>query len=98
MNTREDEKWLGLLQRSTPTFAGEAVPPYGFVTGTLARLRAESCQREEIERIGWRALLASLAALVLAATFSLGMSHSDRGSDFEPGVRGFVQMENLQVS
>jgi ethanolamine utilization cobalamin adenosyltransferase len=98
MNTREDEKWLGLLQRSTPTFAGEAEPPYGFVTNTLTRLRSENRQLEEIERIGWRALLASLAALVLAATVTLGMSHSDQGSDFEPGVRGFVQMENLQVS
>jgi hypothetical protein len=98
MNTREDEKWQGLLLRSAPTFAGEATPPYGFITGTLARLGAEKRQQEEFERIGWRALLASLAALVIAATVTLGISFTDRGGDFEPGVRSLVQMENIQVS
>lgn len=98
MNTNEDKKWQGLLSRSTPTFAGETAPPYGFVTGTLARLRAETRQQEEFERIGWRALLASLAALAIAATVTLSMSYMDRGGDFEPEVRGLVQMENIQVS
>ena len=98
MNTREDEKWQNLLLRSTPTFTGEATPPYGFVTGTLARLRAESRQQEELERIGWRALLASLAALAIAATVTMGLSYADRGTDFDPGVRSLVQMENIQVS
>ena len=98
MNTNEDKKWAGLLLRSAATFAGEAVPPYGFATGTLARLRAETRQMEEIERIGWRALLASLAALVIAATVTLGLSYADRGTDFDPGVRSLVQMENIQVS
>jgi len=82
MNT--DEKWQSLLLRSTPTFIGEAEPPYGFVTGTLARLRVEKGQQEEIERISWRALLASLAALVVAATVTLSVNLSDRGGDFEP--------------
>jgi hypothetical protein len=98
MNTREDEKWQSLLQRSTPTFTGEAEPPYGFVTGTLARLRSQDRQLEEIERIGWRALLASLAVLVIAATVTLEMTPPDRGGDFEPGVKSFVQMENVPVS
>ena len=40
MNT--DEKWRGLLLRSAPTFTGEAEPPYGFVTGALARLRQKA--------------------------------------------------------
>jgi len=98
MNTSENEKWQSLLLRSTPTFAGEATPPYGFLTGTLARLRAENRQQEELERIGWRALLASLAALVVAATVTLSVDFSNRGGDFEPGVRSLVQMENIQVS
>jgi hypothetical protein len=96
MNT--DEKWQSLLLRSTPTFIGEAEPPYGFVTGTLARLRAEKRQQEDIERIGWRALLASLAVLVVAATVTLSMNLSSRGGDFEPGVKSLVQMENIQFS
>ena len=98
MNGNEDQKWHSLLLRSTPTFAGEAAPPYGFVTGTLARLRAENRQQEELERIGWRALLASLAALMIAATVTLSISYTHRGGDFEPGVRSLVQMENIQVS
>jgi anti-sigma-K factor RskA len=96
MNT--DEKWQSLLLRSTPTFTGEAEAPYGFVTATLARLRAEKRQQEDVERIGWRALLASLAALVVAATVTLSVNFSDRGGDFEPGVKSLVQMENIQVS
>ena len=68
MSSSEDEKWRGLLLRSTPTFTGETSPPYGFITGTLARLKAEKRQQDEFERIGWRALLASLAALVVAVS------------------------------
>ena len=98
MNISEDEKWQSLLLRSTPTFTGEATPPYGFITGTLARLRAENRQKEELERIGWRALVASLAALGVAATVTLSVNFTDRGGDFEPGVRSLVQMENIQVS
>jgi hypothetical protein len=98
MNSSEDEKWQSLLLRSTPTFTGEAAPPYGFITGTLARLKAENRQQEEFERIGWRALLASMAALVVVATVAVSVSFSDRGGDFEPGLRNLVQMENIQVS
>lgn len=98
MSSKEDEKWRDLLLRSTPTFAGEATPPYGFVTGALARLRAEKRQQEELERIGWRALLASLAALAVAATVTLSVNTGDQKNDFEPGVRSLVQMENIQLS
>jgi hypothetical protein len=98
MNTREDEKWQSLLLRSNPTFAGEAVPPYGFVTSALAQLRAENRQQEELERIGWRALLASLAALAILATVTVSLNSRDQGGDFDPGVRSFVQMENIQFS
>ncbi len=97
MNSKEDEKWRNLLRRSTSTFAGEKAPPYGFVTGTLARLRAENREQEEFERIGWRALLASLAALAIAATVTLSVSYRDQAGDFDPGVRSLVQMDNVQV-
>lgn len=98
MNMNEDEKWQRLLASSAPAFAGEAEPPYGFVTATLARIRAENQQMAEIERIGWRALLASLAALMVAVVVTVSVASSDRGSEFEPGVRSFVQMENIQLS
>jgi hypothetical protein len=98
MNAREDNKWHGLLLRSASTFAGASTPPYGFVTATVARLRVETRQQEEIERIGWRALLASLAALVIAAAVTFSLNTRDSGGDFDPGVRSLVQMENVQVS
>ncbi len=98
MNSSEDGKWQSLLLRGAPTFTGKVDLPYGFITGMLARLRAEKQQQEEIERIGWRALLASLAALAVAATVTLTVNFRDRSGDFEPGVRSLVQMENIQVS
>ena len=98
MNSKEDEKWQKLLSHSASTFNGETTPPYGFVTASLGRLRAESGQQEELERIGWRALLASLVALVIAAAVTFSVTFGDSSSDFEPGVKGLVQMENIQVS
>jgi len=95
---QEDEKWQGLLLRSAPAFAGEASAPYGFVTGTLAQLRAEKRQQEEMERIGWRALLASMAALAVAAAVTLSVNLTDPSMDFDPGVRSLVQIENVPVS
>ena len=97
-NPHEDEEWQGLLRRSAPAFAGETSPPYGFVTATLAKLRAEKRQQEEIERIGWRALLASMAALAVAAAVTLSVNGTDPSVDFDPGVRSLVQIENVQVS
>ncbi len=98
MNTREDEKWQSLLSHSMPTFAIEATPPYGFMTSTLARLNLERQMQEECERIGWRALLASFAALVVAAAVTLTVNLSDKSGDFEPGIQGSIQMENIPVS
>jgi hypothetical protein len=99
MSTNEPEKiWLNLLAQSAPTFAGETSPPYGFVTNTLAALRAEGRQQLEFERIGWRALLASVAALGVAAVLALTMSLRDQSADFDPGVRGLVQLDNLPYS
>ena len=93
----EDQKWQALLLRSTPTFGGEAEPPYGFITSTLARLRAENQQQAELERIGWRALLASLAALVAAVSITVGLQLQDR-NDLDPGVRSIIEVENVPLS
>ncbi len=98
MNTREDEKWQSLLLRSKPAFAGETELPYGFMTSTLARLKSERQMLEECERIGWRALLASFAALVIAAAVTLTVNFNDPSGDFEPGIRSSIQMENIPVS
>ena len=97
MKTNEDQVWQNLLARSAPTFAGESEPPYGFVTAALAQIRAENRVQMEVERIGWRALLASLAVLAIAATVTLSVQPRD-GGDLEPGVNAIVQMENFQVS
>ena len=97
-NSKEDQNWQNLLLRSTVTFAGETEPPYGMITSTLARLGAEKRQQEDIERIGWRALLAAMAALVVAATVTVSVDFMNRGGDLEPGTRGLVQVENIQVS
>jgi hypothetical protein len=95
MNT--DDKWQKLLACSMPTFAGEAMPPYGFMTATLGRLREQGTQ-EQAERIGWRALLASLAALVVAGAITFTVNTNNHSSEFEPGVRSMVQMENIPLS
>ena len=92
-----DDIWNKLLAQSAPTFAGETEPPYGFVTGALATLRVHQHQQREIERIGWRALLASLAALGMAAIVAVSVDLRD-SSDLEPGVRSLVQVGNLPYS
>lgn len=98
MNKTDNETWQKLLALSEPTFAGEATPPYGFVTSTLAGLRTQQTQVETIERIGWRALLASLAALAVATTLAFTLDGQDQSGDFDPGVKNLVQMENISVS
>jgi hypothetical protein len=99
MNPNEPEKiWKNILAQSASTFAGETDPPYGLVTSTLAALRAEGRQQREFERIGWRALLASLAALSVAAVLTLTVGRHNESSDFDPGVRSLVQVENLPYS
>ncbi len=97
MNKTENQTWHNLLTMSSPTFSGETTLPYGFVTSTMAGLRANQ-QMEQIERIGWRALLASLAALAVAAAVAVTVNLNDRSGDMEPGVNSLVQMENISVS
>jgi hypothetical protein len=98
MNTPQNDKWQQMLAVSSPTFAGEATPPYGLVTSALGRLKAENQQVAEIERIGGRALLASLCALVVAAVLAVSVTPKDQSGDLEPGVKSLVQVENISVS
>jgi hypothetical protein len=99
MNTNDPETtWKNLLAQSATTFEPELAPPYGFVTNTLAALRAEQRQERECERIGLRALWASLAALGVAAAVTLTVNLHQDNSDFDPGVRSLVQVENLPYS
>jgi anti-sigma-K factor RskA len=96
MNTREDQIWKNLLSASASTFAGEASAPYGFITSTLTRMRAAR-QQAEFERVGWRALFASLATLVAVVTLTVGMHMQDR-NDLDPGVSNIIEIQNVSVS
>ncbi|MCE0497700.1 MAG: hypothetical protein LV481_07125 [Methylacidiphilales bacterium] len=99
MNTSQDNKWQALLALSAPTFAGEISPPYGFMTSMLAQLRQERQDEQQLVRLCWRAIFASLAALVVAAGVTVSVhGHFNRGNDFDPGMRGLIQMENIQAS
>ena len=95
-HAQADEKWQALLARSNATFAADAAPPYGFVTSTLARLKAEG-ERDMLERIGLRALFASLAILVAVVGVSIGMQIQDR-MDFDPAVKSLLQADDVPIS
>jgi len=99
MNTPEDNLWSNLVAMSAPAYpaAGE-VPPYGFTTRMLARLRTETRQQELMERIGLRAIFASFAILVVTGMFTLGLNHSKDNGDLEPGLRGFLQAADTPLS
>ena len=99
MNTSQDNKWQTLLALSAPTFAGESSPPYGFMTSMLAQLRQERRDEQQLGRFCWRAIFASLAALVVAVGVTVSVhSHFNRGNDFDPGMGGLIQVENVQAS
>jgi hypothetical protein len=93
----EDIKWQALLAQSAPTFAGEATPPYGFMTSTLAGLTAEKREQTLLEKISFRALFASLAILAVTVAITIGFEVTDH-SDLDPGVRSLLQIENISVS
>ena len=98
MNDHENQLWQKLVALSAPTYAGDESVPYGFTTRFLADWRAgESRQCELVERIGFKALFASLGLLLLAVTAHFGVRYLNH-SDLEPGLRGIVQIENIQVS
>lgn len=94
---KEDHAWKSLLIQSAPTFAGETAPPYGFMTATLAQVRAQTRQKEQMERIGLRALWVSLAALVIVTGVTLGREWQDH-RDAESSVRGIIQFADIAVS
>lgn len=99
MNINDTEKtWTDLLTQSAPTFAAEPNPPYGFVTSTITLLRMEKLQQREFERVGLRALWASLAALGVAAAVTVTVNLHQDNTDFDPGVRSLVQVDNLPYS
>jgi hypothetical protein len=99
MNTNQDDKWHSLLALSAPTFNAESAPPYGFMTAMLAQLRLERQQEQQLGRLCWRAIFASLAVLALSAGVTLGVRlQLNRGDDLEPGMRGLIQVENVPAS
>ena len=99
MNKNDPETtWKNLLASSASTFEPELTPPFGFVTNTLSALRAEQRQERECERIGLRALWASLAALGVAAAVTLAVGLHQDNSDLDPGVRSLVQVDSLPYS
>lgn len=97
MNNSQDRKWQDLLARCAPTFAAESSPPYGLLTSTLARLSSARCQQLELERLGCRALFASLALLVAVVGFTVGLQLQEPG-DLEPGVRNLAEVENIALN
>ncbi len=96
-STLEDGHWQNLLAASAPAFAGETEIPYGLTTRVLARLREETRQQDLMERIGLRALLASLAMLVAAGALTVALQDSNR-TDLEPGLRSIVQVQDVPLS
>lgn len=91
----QDDKWRNLLARSGPSFAAQTELPYGFVTSTLARLRSENRERELMERIGLRALLASFVILLVTAGFTW-MQLQDR-VELEPGVNTLIKAHDFSL-
>jgi hypothetical protein len=92
----EDQQWQKLLELAAPAYAGEAQPPFGFTTRVLAQIRAEQRQCEMMERVGLRAIFASLGVLALAGLLLVGANHYR--NDMEPGLRNVLQVENIAVS
>jgi hypothetical protein len=96
MNTpREDNIWNSLLAQSAPTFAGACAPPLGLAARVLAGARETRLQEAAWERVGLRALFASLAAVGIMAVVTFARVQPDDG---ESPVQSLIQVENLQVS
>ena len=97
MSTKDEQFWQALLAQSAPAFAGETEPPYGFTTRILAAARDEKRQEKAMERVGLRALFASLAVVTLTAVVTIGWQMQD-SRDLDPGVKSLALVENFQVS
>jgi hypothetical protein len=92
----EDQRWQYLVALSAPTFMEDITPPFGFTTRMLGQLRNVESERELVERIGLRAIFASLAVLLIALGVLLDARY--HSSDLEPGLRSIVQVENVPIS
>ena len=97
MSTKEDNLWASLLAQSAPTFTGDAEPPYGLATRVMAGVREEKRQQDALERIGLRAIFASLAVVACTAVLTIGFQMGD-SEDLDPGVKSLALVEKLQVS
>lgn len=96
MSQQEDQTWRILLEQSAPTFAGPAEPPYGLATRVLAAARDRQRRQEVVERIGLRAIFASLALVAITGVLTLSLHPAGDGDD--PAVRSMALVENVQVS
>jgi hypothetical protein len=95
MKSKEENVWESLLAQSAPTFAGEVSPPYGLTTRVLAAVRERRQQEAIWERIGLRAIFASLTAVVGIALITFVLHDRD---DLDPAMKSIAQVENVQVS
>ena len=95
MKSKEDMMWESLLAKSALTYTGEATPPYGLTTRILALVRDQKQQEAVWERVGRRAIFASLAAVVGIALLTFVRHDSD---DLDPAVKSVALVENVQVS
>jgi CRISPR/Cas system endoribonuclease Cas6 (RAMP superfamily) len=97
MSIKEEEIWRALLAQSAPAFAGETEPPYGFTGRVLARARAERQQKNAFERMGLRAIMASLGVVACLGVVTIGLQMQDR-EDVDPAIKSMALVENVQVS
>jgi O-antigen ligase len=95
MKSKEDQVWENLLAQSASSFDGEQAPPYGLTTRILAAVREQRAEEALWERIGRRAIFASLAAVVGIALVTFVRHDSD---DLDPAVKSVAVVENVQVS
>ena len=95
--SHEDAKWKALLTHSAKTFAGDDAAPFGFVTSTLARIKAENKERDLLEFIGLRAVFAALAVLVAVGGLTIGIELQHH-VDLDPSLKGIVQAEDIPIA
>ena len=96
MNTREDNVWKLLLAQSAPSFEGDLVPPLGLAARVLAGARNADLREAAWERTGLRAILASLAAVVVLGVIAVGSMRPHDDGDMP--VRNLAVLENVSIS
>jgi hypothetical protein len=95
MTSREDIVWKSLLAKSAPAFAAEATPPFGLTTRVMAAMREERQQVAVWDRVGRRAILASLTAVVAIGVLTVVRL---RDNDVDIQVKNLALVETVQVS